>query len=122
MIDIHSHILPGIDDGAKFITDSIEMAKAATKQGIHTMIATPHHRNGQYINEKETIEEHVETLNDILEEANIPLTVLVGQETRLHGDMIYELQSGIIATLNNTNFVFVEFPSGNVPRFAEQML
>ncbi|WP_047983566.1 tyrosine-protein phosphatase [Ornithinibacillus californiensis] len=122
MIDIHSHILPGIDDGAKTMTDSLVMAQAAVKQGIHTIIATPHHQNGQYINEKQDIKLYVDQLNENLQEANIPLTVLVGQETRINGDMIEELQSGVIATLNNTKYVFVEFPSGEVPRYSEQML
>ena len=122
MIDIHSHILPGIDDGAKTMTDSLAMAQAAVKDGIHTIIATPHHQNGKYMNPKTNIEMYVKELNDQLQEENIPLTVLAGQETRLNGDMITELQTDVIATLNNTKYVFVEFPSGEVPRYAEQML
>ena len=51
MIDIHCHILPGIDDGAKTIDDSIDMAKEAVQEGVITIIATPHHKNGQYENE-----------------------------------------------------------------------
>jgi protein-tyrosine phosphatase len=122
LIDIHSHILPGIDDGAKTMTDSLTMAQAAVKEGIHTIIATPHHQNGKYINQKQDIQVYVKELNEQIQDANIPLTVLVGQETRLNGDMIEELQSGVIATLNDTPHVFVEFPSGEVPRYAEQML
>ena len=52
MIDIHCHILPGIDDGAKTIEDSLLMAKEAVCEGIPTIIATPHHKNNQYENEK----------------------------------------------------------------------
>ncbi|WP_339213266.1 CpsB/CapC family capsule biosynthesis tyrosine phosphatase [Ornithinibacillus sp. FSL M8-0202] len=122
MIDIHSHILPGIDDGAQTITDSLAMAQEAVKQGIHTIIATPHHQNGQFTNVREDIEKYVEILNGTLQEENIPLTVLTGQETRIHGDMLQELETGIIATLNHTQYVFVEFPSGDVPRYAEKML
>ncbi|WP_042143620.1 tyrosine-protein phosphatase [Paucisalibacillus sp. EB02] len=122
MIDIHSHILPGIDDGAKTMTESLAMAQAAVKQGIHTMIATPHHQNGRYINEKQNILTYVAQLNERLQEAKIPLTVLTGQETRVNIDMINELESGVIATLNDTKYVFVEFPSAEVPRYAEKML
>ena len=46
MIDIHSHILLSVDDGVKTLDDAIEMAKAAVAEGITTIIATPHHRNG----------------------------------------------------------------------------
>jgi protein-tyrosine phosphatase len=51
MIDIHCHILSGIDDGAKTVEDSILMAKQAVSEGIHTIIATPH-LNSQYDNRK----------------------------------------------------------------------
>ncbi|WP_374719026.1 CpsB/CapC family capsule biosynthesis tyrosine phosphatase, partial [Parageobacillus toebii] len=55
MIDIHSHILPGVDDGAQTIDDAIAMARAAVKEGITTIIATPHHKNGSYDNPKQSI-------------------------------------------------------------------
>ncbi|MBC5635714.1 tyrosine protein phosphatase [Ornithinibacillus sp. BX22] len=122
MIDIHSHILPGVDDGAKTIDDSLVMAQEAVQQGIHTIIATPHHQNGKYINVKEDIEIHVEKLNKALREKNIPLTVLTGQETRIHGDLIQELEASNIATLNNTRYLFIEFPFGYIPQYAEQMV
>ena len=81
MIDIHSHILPGVDDGAKTIEDSLDMARAAVEDGIHTIIATPHHHNGKYDNYKTDILTRVKELNLQLENHNIPLTVLPGQET-----------------------------------------
>ncbi|QAS53442.1 tyrosine-protein phosphatase [Halobacillus litoralis] len=124
MIDIHSHILPGIDDGAQTIEDSIVMARAAVEDGIHTIIATPHHQNGRYINGKQEILPLVEDLNNHLENHNIPLTVLPGQESRIHGEMIEGLHENEVLTLNaNENgYVFVEFPSNHVPRYAKQML
>ncbi|MGE0993978.1 CpsB/CapC family capsule biosynthesis tyrosine phosphatase, partial [Bacillus sp. GMa5/2] len=51
MIDLHCHILHGIDDGAQTVTDSLAMAQQAVSEGIHTIVATPHHQNGKYINE-----------------------------------------------------------------------
>ncbi|WP_430791292.1 tyrosine-protein phosphatase [Virgibacillus flavescens] len=122
MIDIHCHILPGIDDGAQTETDSIAMAKAAVEQGIHTIVATPHHMNGKYENKKTDIETHVKVLNELLQENQIPLTVLPGQEVRMNGDMMEELETKVILPMNNTKFVFVEFPSSSVPRYARQML
>ena len=46
MIDLHCHILSGIDDGAQTVTDSLAMAQKAVQEGIHTIVATPHHQNG----------------------------------------------------------------------------
>ncbi|MCF3942632.1 tyrosine-protein phosphatase [Oceanobacillus alkalisoli] len=122
MIDIHSHILPGIDDGAQTEVDSLQMARAAVKEGITTIVATPHHRNGKYDNERDNIVRWVDTLNELITNEGIPLTVLPGQETRINGDMIAELEKEIILPINNTKYVFVEFPSAHVPRYASQML
>jgi protein-tyrosine phosphatase len=47
MIDIHNHILPGIDDGCRSLEESLELARLAVKEGIHHIIATPHHANGR---------------------------------------------------------------------------
>ena len=123
MIDIHCHILPGIDDGAKTIYDSINMAKEAVREGITTIIATPHHKNNQYENEKVDILEHVSQLNQHLTNEGIPLTVLPGQEVRIYGEIIEDyLSGGKILPLNETNYLFIEFPSGSVPRYADRLL
>ncbi|UJL45823.1 tyrosine protein phosphatase [Virgibacillus sp. NKC19-16] len=122
MIDIHSHILPGVDDGAKTEADSLAMAKAAINEGIDTIIATPHHRNGQFENDRQMILTNVSILNDLFVDEDIPLTVLPGQEVRINGDMIEDINNGELLALNNTKYLFVEFPSDHVPRYAKQML
>lgn len=122
MIDIHSHILPGVDDGAKTEADSIAMAKAAIDEGIDTIIATPHHRNGQFENDRQMILTNVSILNDLFAKEDIPLTVLPGQEVRINGDMIEDIHNGELLALNDTKYLFVEFPSDHVPRYAKQML
>ncbi|MRX54249.1 tyrosine protein phosphatase [Bacillus idriensis] len=122
MIDIHSHILPKVDDGADSYEEAIQIAKAAVSEGITTVIATPHHQNGKYINNKHSILEKVEELNLLLKKEDVPLTILPGQETRIHGDLLIELENDLILPLNHTNYVFIELPSGHVPRYTEQML
>ena len=71
MIDIHSHILFGVDDGAQTVEDSIAMARQAVEQGITAVFATPHHRNGKYTNEKNSILPKVEELNAALVQEGI---------------------------------------------------
>ncbi|MFS0661264.1 CpsB/CapC family capsule biosynthesis tyrosine phosphatase [Niallia alba] len=122
MIDIHSHILPGIDDGAQTIEDSIEMAKAAVNEGITTIIATPHHKNNQFNNLKSSILIEVNDLNNVLKQENIPLTVLPGQEVRIYGEVLEDYYKEEILTLNHTKYLFIEFPSSSVPRYAERLL
>ncbi|WP_020061474.1 tyrosine-protein phosphatase [Bacillus sp. 123MFChir2] len=123
MIDLHCHILPSIDDGAGTLTDSLAMAQKAAAEGIHTIVATPHHQNGKYINERAEILHQVKQLNEALQEHDIPLIVLPGQEVRLYGDLLADYEAGKILTLNETNkYILIEFPSNHVPRYAEQML
>ncbi|WP_099361182.1 tyrosine-protein phosphatase [Fredinandcohnia onubensis] len=123
MIDIHSHILPCLDDGAKDLDESIEMAKLAVSEGITKIIATPHHKNRDYNNPKEKILQQVEVLNTALSQHKIPLTILPGQEPRIYGEMIEEYESGEVLTLNDGGkYLFIEFPTGHVPRYSEQLL
>lgn len=123
MIDLHCHILSGIDDGAKTIEESVQMAKEAMQQGIHTIVATPHHQNGKYNNEKQVILEKVNELNAVLKEQDIAVKILPGQEIRLYGEFLQDYDSGTILTKNETGkYVLVEFPSNHVPRYAESLL
>lgn len=122
MIDIHSHILPGVDDGAKSYTDSLVLAQKAVSEGIHTILATPHHRNGKYENVREDILKRVEELNKMLSEERINLKVLPGQETRIYGEMVEDYRKGDLLTLNQVStYLFVEFPSNSVPGYAERL-
>jgi protein-tyrosine phosphatase len=122
MIDIHCHILPGIDDGAAAITDSIDMAHKAVSEGIHTIIATPHHKNSKYDNSKTSIIERVIELNGKLEDEKIPLTILPGQEVRIYGEVVQDWEKGEILPLNHSQYLFIELPSGHVPRYTEKLV
>lgn len=122
VIDIHCHILPGIDDGAQSIYESIDMAKSAVREGIHTIIATPHHKNGRYNNVRQEVLGKVKELNGRLKEEKIELTILPGQEPAVNGEMLEDLQKGEILSLNETQYQFVELPSSHVPRYTLQML
>jgi protein-tyrosine phosphatase len=123
LIDIHSHILPGIDDGAKTVQDSIDMAKQAVSEGIHTIIATPHHKNGKYDNLKADILPFVRELNQTFAQEGIDLKVLPGQECRIFGEILEDYGKGEILTLNkDSQYLFIEFPSSSVPRYADRLL
>ncbi|MDQ6595013.1 tyrosine-protein phosphatase [Bacillus salipaludis] len=121
MVDLHCHILPGMDDGAKDLSESIKMAKKAVDQGIHTIVATPHHLNNKYENPKQQILKKVEQLNQALTEEKIDLKILPGQETRIFGEMLDAYEIGEILPVNHTQYILVEFPSGHVPRYTERL-
>ena len=122
MIDLHCHILAGIDDGAQTDNDSLAMAKVAVQEGITTIVATPHHKNGRYLNPKQDVLLKVSELNKRLQDEQIDLKILPGQETAISGEFLEDYENGHVLTLNETNYVFVELPSDHVPRYTEKML
>jgi protein-tyrosine phosphatase len=122
MIDIHSHILYGLDDGAKDLAGSIEMARQAVAEGITSVIATPHHRHPSYTNTKTDILLGVQQLQAELQRQSIPLNVYAGQEIRIFGEMVDVLiHNDELLTLHNSEYVLVEFPSSSIPKYTEQL-
>ncbi|QHS23485.1 tyrosine protein phosphatase [Virgibacillus sp. MSP4-1] len=122
MIDIHCHILPNLDDGSKSVAESMKMAQKAAKDGIYTIVATPHHLDGRYNNTGHEVEVAVQALNEALEDENIPVTIVPGHETRINGDMVERLERNEILPLNAASkYVFVELPSNHVPHYTNQL-
>ncbi|WP_075618334.1 tyrosine-protein phosphatase [Paenisporosarcina indica] len=122
MIDIHAHILPTLDDGAQTMEDSLLLAKQAVAEGIHTMIATPHHKHPSYNNSKSEVEKQLALLTDELQKHSIPLKVVAGQEIRIYGELTDDLSKHTeLLPLNETNYVLIEFPSSEIPKFADQL-
>lgn len=122
MIDLHSHILPGVDDGAQTLEDSIEMAKKAVSQGITHLMCTPHHNNGSYSNPAQQVIIRVNQLQAVLDQKDIPLTLLEGQEVRITGSLLDDIknQEILFTDLDNT-YILIELPTGDVPEYSEQL-
>ena len=110
MIDIHSHILPGVDDGAVTVDESLKMAWLAVEDGITHLFATPHHKLYTPLSRKE-VAQRVDKLQARLDEAGINLTILPGHEVRLEGDVFYDWEHGWASPLGNSRYVLAE------PRF-----
>jgi protein-tyrosine phosphatase len=123
MIDIHSHILPGIDDGAQTLEDAIAMAETAVQEGITHLYATPHHRNGRYENVKSSILLEVDVFRQQLNNRNIPLSVIPGQEIRLYKELIEDLDRDTLIPIHHElKYLLIELPSSSVPSYAAEIL
>lgn len=123
MIDIHCHILPGLDDGAKHMEESVRMARYAANQGIHAVIATPHHKTTRYENDRATVLEAVHQLNTRLREEHIPLKVHPGQEIRVFEHMGHTFDETELLSLNETGvYVLIELPSHEIPRYTDHLI
>ncbi|OAB41189.1 tyrosine-protein phosphatase [Paenibacillus antarcticus] len=122
MIDIHTHILPGIDDGAADWNDTLNMARAAVAEGITTLIATPHHANGRYNNAAVEVLEYTHHINEKLIEEGVPITIHSGQEIRWHHDWLESWFRKELLPLANSSYVLLELPSTRIPTEIYELL
>src|SRR6478736_1792299 len=83
MIDLHSHILPGIDDGSRSLDMSLQMARMAVDDGIEVMACTPHIYPGLYMNATAGIKAARTALQEQLDAAGIPLKLTTGADVHL---------------------------------------
>ncbi|MDD4927599.1 MAG: hypothetical protein PHF58_13990, partial [Methylotenera sp.] len=129
MIDLHCHLLPGIDDGPETIEQSLELARAAVADGITHSVLTSHVHPGRYPNQRRNLEIAVDAFRAALVKAQIPLQVFVGGEARLCPELIDLLatkQVPYLGQVNGYNIVLLEFPHQQIPlgsmRFVQSML
>lgn len=110
MIDIHSHILPNIDDGSKSIEQSINMAKEAEAAGFKAICCTPHYLEEKYIKNKFNNTKVLENLQEELKRNNINIELYIGNEIYITDEIEDLIKMGQISTLNNRKYILVELP------------
>ena len=122
MIDLHSHILPGVDDGARELKDAIAMAHMAVADGIEVMACTPHFMPGLYDNEAHDIRHRVAALNEVFREEGIELALVLGSDAHIRPDFLSCLRSSIIPTLHGSRYVLFEPPHAVMPQRMDELL
>ncbi len=110
MIDLHSHILPGIDDGSTSIAMSLEMARIAVADGTRILACTPHIMPGVYENNPAIIASSVKQLSLALAEAGIDLALVAGADIHVVPDMADKLSDGRLPVLRGTRYFLFEPP------------
>lgn len=123
LIDLHCHILPGVDDGSKDMEMSLEMARVAVKQGISHILVTPHHMDGMYLNHKQDVIAKTDAFQAALDAAEIPLTVFPGQEVHLTGELLKALDADDILFMDEGGrYLLLELPHSGIPEYTEDMI
>jgi protein-tyrosine phosphatase len=142
MIDLHAHILSGLDDGAKTIEESIRMCWRSYDDGTRTIVATPHILPGIYPNDRSIILAKVQELNDAIKKLGVgssefgvqnysasthprldALTILPGADVHFSLDMLQLCENGEIVTVNDKGqYLMVEFEFQGIPYHAEDVL
>jgi protein-tyrosine phosphatase len=122
MIDLHSHILPGLDDGAADLSVSMAMARAYAADGVTVVACTPHILPGLYDNTGPAIRQAAARLQRALNEEGIPLTLTTGADNHITPNFVDELRSGHLLSLSDTRYALVEPPHHVPPPRLEDLL
>lgn len=115
MLDLHHHLLPGIDDGAADLAMALEMARIAVADGIGTVACTPHIYPGLYANDRAGIEAAIARLQDQLDQSGIPLRLVAGADVHLDLGLVEGVRDGRIPTLAGSRYLLLEPPHHVAP-------
>jgi protein-tyrosine phosphatase len=120
VIDLHCHILPGLDDGATDSSVSLAMARALADQGVTDVACTPHILPGLYHNSGPAIRVAVQELQALIDQEGIPLRLATGADVHMTPDFVAGLRSGALLTLADSRYVLVEPPHHTAPPQLEE--
>jgi protein-tyrosine phosphatase len=116
LIDLHCHILPGLDDGSGSAEESLAMARMAIQDGIRTIVATPHALDGVYNVTPAEITASVASFRELLAARGLDLRVCEGADVHLCPGIADKIKAGAVGTINNTGKYFLlELPSQTIP-------
>jgi len=111
LVDIHCHLLPGLDDGAGDWEESLAMARLAAADGVSTIVATPHQLGNYGQNHGEAIRARCRELQELLDRHGIELAVLPGADVRIEPELVAKIRSGEVLTLaDGRRHVLLELP------------
>jgi protein-tyrosine phosphatase len=118
MIDLHCHLLPGVDDGARDLETGLALARAAVANGIRAAVLTPHVFPGRWSLARRGLRPHFNAFRRMVEEARIPLELHLGAEVRLAPESLALFAEGELPTIGHWQgrpVVLIELPDGGLP-------
>lgn len=123
MIDIHTHILPEVDDGSPNLETSVMMVEAAARSGVSVMAATCHSNQEEFQNyESERLRQRFEDLRQEIRRERIPIELVRGMEIWSVGSLKEKIQSGLLISLNRSRFYLMEVPFDMEPEEIQKHL
>lgn len=108
-VDIHSHILPGVDDGAATVEESIAILQCAQKENIDSVILTPHQKPDRKCVSAEGIMKRMKVLQDELRRLDVDISLYPGSELFYNHDLAEKLRDKEVLTLAGSHYILVEF-------------
>lgn len=122
MIDLHTHILPRLDDGPDTFSEAVEICKQSWQQGVSTLVATPHLFHPKHHCQVTELQQFTALLNEVLEKHCIQLRVLPGCEIHVNRDLANHYLQRRIIGLNNSRYALLEFPVDYLPSGYQEII
>ena len=119
IFDIHSHVLQKVDDGAKNLEEAIFIVKDLISQGVKKVLLTPHNIHQKYTSSTEELKSQFELLKEEINKQNLDISIYLGQEIYYTKLTLKKLEEKELLSLNNTNYVLIEFSYYNEPNIEE---
>lgn len=114
MIDLHTHIIPKIDDGSKSEEMTLEMLRIAEQSGSKKIVLTPHYFKGKYMVPLDEVKKQLVYVKKLVEDNNINIEIFCGQEVYFTPSILEDFKTGLIGTINDSKYMLIEF---NLSRF-----
>ena len=108
-VDVHCHLLPGIDDGSQNMEQTMEMLRIAESNGITDAIVTPHYKQGRVGTPRKVIGEMIQEVESLARQSGLSIRLHPGTEIYYHSSLEEKLESGWLSRMNDTEYVLVEF-------------
>ena len=125
-VDIHTHLLPGVDDGPESMDDTVEMARIASADGTEIILATPHQRDVMIGHSIETVQNLIVEVNGRLRSEADPTQrfprIILGMENHIEPELGEWYDKGIALPINGTKFILSEPPFGSYPKYVDHAL
>jgi protein-tyrosine phosphatase len=124
MIDLHNHLLPGIDDGAPNLETSVALARVALEEGITHLVCTPHIHPGRFDNSPRSIGQALDLFREALAKEGLPLTVSAAAEVHYGLELMEDIPRGLVPFLGKwegMDVLLLEFPHGYIPLGADRL-
>lgn len=122
MYDIHSHILPGVDDGPKTMNDALEMASVADEKGTKMMLCTPHRRDVTENSSVKQVQQLLTTFKAEIDQIGLGLDLVLGMENHIDVDLPDEVSAGRALPINGGHYMLVEMPFFGNSNYVEDVL
>lgn len=121
-VDIHTHILAGIDDGARTDSESLKMLRLAVINGTDHIVVTPHFIHDELNNNSAVISTYYKNIKKLAENHNIPINIYSGCEAFVDPKLPELFSSKVVSTINGSSYFLVELPMMSIPNYTNDVL